>query len=905
MNNPSASQDFFVAGGTLRYDAPSYVVRPADGELHRLVQAGKLCYVLTTRQMGKSSLMNRLGRQLQTEGIATALIDLTAIGTATLDEWYLSLLDDLQFQLELETDAEMWWEEQAALSPVKRFTNFFRDVVMVESDRQVAVFIDEVDSALNLDFSDDFFAAIRAIYNQTLTAEDAGRLSIILLGVAAPNDLIKSQHRTPFNIGERIALEELDLADARSVFMQGMPKQTTPIVDRVYYWTSGHPYLTQRICQTIARDSRSHWTADEIDAQIAQLFFTDRSMAEESNLQFVNGRLLASPRKKKLLHLYKNIHRKRKRIPNDDHDPLQFELKLYGLISRQPEGHVDVRNHIYRQVFDQSWIKQHQETNWKRITWIALVFTTLLSIGLMLYLGQQTERSDDLLAQTYRDNFNATENPTLRLDNLAQLLALDGYEDEAVALFTALPSPEKATLFASPTADLQPQVENVIEAVYIHTTIEETAVLTVMSTALRSFDRLDNPALLPEIESWLQGRTAVSQNDFSAAQLAYSVALSLNEDNPATRYERALVALALPDDATALSDLTILLDFDEQWQARVHETVSQNPQLAPLITVDGSQFAELAVFIPTPTAASPAPTSTRTPSPEPTVEENGVGEETAVLLQTLPSIPQTAPSGSIVYTCFVDGVDQICTVGVDGENGQQLTFTNATNWTGSWIDSQGTILFSSAQSGAFSLYEMDVDGENPRQLLPSTSGDYAPIASPNGTQIAFAHAENGSLNIWIMGRDGNDTHALTTIIGEALSPAWSPDGTQIAYAQQLAGEDRYTLVVMNVDDGEKWPFSLPLTDIGGHVDWSPDGQWLLFDAGESDDHDIYLAAVDGSTYYQVTDGGDNVGAAFLGGGNWIAFTSSRDGDNEIYLVRLDGTGLTRLTDNDSSDWQPR
>ncbi len=858
--------------------------------------------------MGKSSLMNRLGRQLQTEGIATALIDLTAIGTATLDEWYLSLLDDLQFQLDLETDVETWWEEQAALSPVKRFTNFFRDVVRVECDGQVAIFIDEVDSALNLDFSDDFFAAVRAIYNQTLTAENAGRLSFVLLGVAAPNDLIKSQHRTPFNIGERIDLEELDLADARSVFMQGMPTQTMPIVDRVYYWTSGHPYLTQRVCQTIVRNGRSHWTMDEVDAQIAQLFFTDKSMAEESNLQFVNGRLLASPRKEELLRLYKKIRRKRKRVPNDDHDPIQSELKLYGLVKAQPEGHIDVRNHIYRQVFDQNWIKQHQATNWKRILSVALIFMTLLSVSLLLYFGQQERRSDDLLAQTYRDNFNATENSTLRLDNLAQLLALEGHQEEAVALFVGLPPFERIALFANPTTDLQSQIESVIEAVYIHTAMEETAVLTIMSTALSSFDRLNNPTLLPEIESWLRGRTAVLDNDLPAAQLAYSVALSLNEENPATRYERALVALALPDDEAALSDLLILLTFGGGWSGRVQEIIAQNPQLAPLIVADDSPFTELAAFVPAPTTSSPAPTSTPMPTkppPEPTIVEDGVGGETAVLLQTLPSIPQTAPSGNIVYTCFVDGVDQICTIGIDGENGRQLTFTDATNWTGSWTAAQETILFSSAQSGTFALYEMDADGTNTRQLLASTSGDYAPIISPDGTQIAFAHAEDDSLNIWVTGRDGNNAHPITAIVGDALSPTWSPDGEQIAYAQRLAGEDGYTLVVMRVDGGEKRPLALPLPDIGGHVDWSSDGQWLLFDAGESNDHDIYLVAADGSAYYQVTDGGDNVGAAFLGDGNWIAFTSSRDGDNDLYLVRLDGTGLTRLTDNESSDWQAR
>lgn len=351
----------YTVGGTVHVDA-LYVFRQADKDLLDLCRAGEFAFILSSRQVGKSSLMLRTAKQLAEEGIQCVKLTLEEVGkvTTTPEQFYYGILHEIQKELQFQTKPHVWWQAHGHLSLAQRFSKFFGDVLLREVEAPIVVFIDEIDTTLNLPYSDDFFAAIRSLYNARADRPEFRRLSFVLIGVATPNDLIKDYTRTPFNIGKRVEVTDFTLEEARPL-AEGFDlpdRHAQQILQWVLKWTKGHPYLTQRFCRAIAEDGRHKWSEIEIDA-MAESLFMGRMSREDSNLDFVQRRLTHDgPYRLQLMQTYKDVRLGWRPVADEEKSPVKSELKLTGIVQRE-NGNLAVRNPIYKEVFNKKWIDEH------------------------------------------------------------------------------------------------------------------------------------------------------------------------------------------------------------------------------------------------------------------------------------------------------------------------------------------------------------------------------------------------------------------------------------------------------------------------------------------------------------------------------------------------------------------
>lgn len=361
-----SSTGVFHSRGSIPLDKPTYVPRHIDAELISSIKEGNFSYLFAARDMGKTSLRVRLSEQLQNDGWVCSFADMSALGTNIIspDQWYYTYLFQVCRGLGLTSKLKSWWREDTGTTPADRVIEFFQTVVLAEVPENIVIWIDEAEAVLTQDENyfnnDDFFAIIRSLYNARTDNPGLNRLNFVVMGVSTPMELIKDQERSPFPIGKEFILDNLALEESAplEVGLEYFDIDRRVFLQEVFYWTSGQPFLTQRICEAVVKGEDKITNSKEVVYAYTNDLYLKKAVTIESDphLLAIQNKILRSEHNTKMLGLYQEIYNKQFVVYSPE-DITHRTLMLSGLV-RIVSGHLAINNNIYKAKFDLDWIGQ-------------------------------------------------------------------------------------------------------------------------------------------------------------------------------------------------------------------------------------------------------------------------------------------------------------------------------------------------------------------------------------------------------------------------------------------------------------------------------------------------------------------------------------------------------------------
>ena len=336
-------------------------------EIRKMVDAGEYFTINRARQYGKTTTIDALEQELNTDCCVLSL-DFQKISDANFktEERFVkafsrqiikkskkaSIPDTIVNALQEILDRK---EHLAALDEL---FDIFEDWCGI-SEKPVVLIIDEVDSATNNQVFLDFLAQLRADYlEQKKDPEDKTFQSVILAGVTDVKHLKskirdEDQHKvnSPWNIAADF---DVDMS-LSATGIQGMLDEyeadhhtkmdTEALANQIREYTNGYPYLVSRICQLIDEDVSkeynnlsSAWTKAGLEEAIKLLLAEDNTL-----FQSITGKLENYPDLKASIRsiLMEGI----KLTYNAQQESIQ-QMQMYGLI-RNDHNTVRIANRIF------------------------------------------------------------------------------------------------------------------------------------------------------------------------------------------------------------------------------------------------------------------------------------------------------------------------------------------------------------------------------------------------------------------------------------------------------------------------------------------------------------------------------------------------------------------------------
>jgi len=434
MDSRARDPKFFVVGGPVQPGRDCYLQRAADAELYGRLSEGEYCHVLAQRQTGKTSLAASTARKLRSSGNLVAIVDLTQASEEDPSEnagrWYYSIAYRIVRDLRIKSDVQAWWAERGGLTNLQRLREFFQEVVLEETTEPVVIIFDRIEATIGEPIAQDLFSAVRACYDARATDVKFQRLVFAMFGSGGANEFVKNVQGSPFEISTSIALPDFSPQEIAGLTPGlGEPLDDPELlVRRVWSWTRGHPYLSQKVFRGLSRRKGEDLTVATVDELVHTQFLAAQTIDEDPHLSAIAERLLGGGKKRApRLNLYGRI-RKGVDVMLDKSSEVQRELLTAGLVSVGEHDELRVRNEIYSMVFGTRWVNHNLPFGIKGLGIAVVIIIAIIGVPIWY---------TEILPRPYVQALSAAkQDDQVAADAYQGMSQLPGYRDSAERLYT-------------------------------------------------------------------------------------------------------------------------------------------------------------------------------------------------------------------------------------------------------------------------------------------------------------------------------------------------------------------------------------------------------------------------------------------------------------------------------------
>jgi hypothetical protein len=326
-------------GGAVPLDSPYYIERPnIEGKCYREIkQTGALIRIKGGKQMGKTSLLNRILHEAKRQRDRTILLNLQSADQETFNSlekftrWFCA---SVSRGLKLENKISQLWDQD--LSCNSNATAYFEDYLLEEIDTTVTLGLDHLDRVFAYpDVAEDFLGVLRT-WHEYAKRDTIWQKFRLVIAHAREVYVPLNVNRSPFNVGVSIQLSEFsdeEIQKLARIYQLSWLKAED--LTQLKTMIGGHPYLVNMALHYLSFEKMS----------LEQLL---KEAPTESGIyaEHLRGHLITLQDNEKLLTAIKQIIASDQAIRIESKE--SFLLDSLGLIKRQGNN-VMINCELYRQ----------------------------------------------------------------------------------------------------------------------------------------------------------------------------------------------------------------------------------------------------------------------------------------------------------------------------------------------------------------------------------------------------------------------------------------------------------------------------------------------------------------------------------------------------------------------------